>query len=251
VPIKKEDYFSKENEVSFMSYSQFSSFLDCEAKALAIIEGRYEEKPSKAFLVGGYVDAFFSGEMEGWKAKHPEAFKKDGSLISDLIHADEIIEAVQADSYFSSFFGGEKQVIETGEISGVPFKIKMDSLFPDKIVDQKTMKDVADIWVDGEKLPFWKAYHYDIQAAIYQEIHAQNSGVKLPYYLAVATKEDTPDKQLFRFSQQTLDAALDLVRTLAPRFDAIKRHQAEAKECGKCDYCKSVKRLSFMDIKEI
>ena len=36
---------------------------------------------------------------------------------------------------------------------------------------------------------FWKAWGYDIQGAIYQEVVRQNTGILLPFGLAVATKE--------------------------------------------------------------
>ena len=40
---------------------------------------------------------------------------------------------------------GGTQAIMTGEIEGVPVKIKVDSLRPDRIVDMKIMRDMEDI----------------------------------------------------------------------------------------------------------
>lgn len=243
--LSEQTYFS---HTELMSYSQFSHFLNCEAEALAEIEGRWEEPKSDSMLVGSYVDEFFNGKLDDFKAKHPEILKRDGTLKSDFVKAEQVIESINGDDFFKSFYGGAKQIIEVGTIAGVQFKVKMDSVFDDKIADQKVMKDCNDIWTKDGKVPFWKAYHYDIQAAIYQEIHAQNIGKKLPFYLAVSTKENIPDKRIFLFNQKTLDEALAMVRDLAPRFDAIKRHKVEPIGCGECDYCRSVKKLTERDI---
>ena len=125
----------------------------------------------------------------------------------------------------------------------MPFKIKMDSLLPDTIVDQKIMKDCADVWQKGY-VPFWKAYGYDIQMAIYQYIHAQNCGEMLPCKLAVATKEEVADLRVFKFKQETLDSALELVKEKAPRYQMIKLGNIEPTYCGCCAYCKSIKKLN-------
>ena len=139
----------------------------------------------------------------------------------------------------------------TGEINGVPFKIKVDSLLPDVTVDLKIMRDCSDSWRDGELLPFWKAWGYDIQAAIYREIRAQNDGEVKPFRLAVATKETEPDLQIYEFSDETLDEAYQTVYNLAPRFQAIKNGEIEAVRCGCCDYCKATKKLTNNDIRRI
>jgi hypothetical protein len=100
-------------------------------------------------------------------------------------------------------------------------------------------------------LPFWKAWGYDIQAAIYREIRAQNDGEIKPFRLAVATKETEPDLQIFEFSDETLAEAYQTVYNLAPRFEAIKRGEIEAQRCGCCDYCKTTKKLTNNDIRRI
>ena len=245
----ESDYFSPKSENSFMSYSQFVDFKNCEACALAKIRGEWKEEETTAMLVGSYLDARFSGDKD-FSSKHPEIFKKDGSLKAEFAQAETMIESVEKDSYFASYFKGEMQVIETGEIAGVPFKIKMDSVFEDKIVDIKTARSVDDQWSDkdGGRVPFWRLWRYDIQAAVYQEIHAQNTGKRLPFYLAVVTKEDYPNRVLVRFSDATLKAALEEVRSLAPKYQAIKEGKIAPNRCGSCDYCKSTKILSDSDI---
>jgi hypothetical protein len=75
--LSEQTYFS---HTELMSYSQFSHFLNCEAEALAEIEGRWEEPKSDSMLVGSYVDEFFNGKLDDFKAKHPEILKRDGTL---------------------------------------------------------------------------------------------------------------------------------------------------------------------------
>lgn len=254
IEVTNENYYSPEVEKEYMTYSQFKLFLECEAKALAIIEGRYERKSSDALIQGSYLDAHFSGEMDEFIKAHPEMFKKDGTLLAKYDVCENAIKAIEEDEFFhKQFFSGKPQQIVTGIIAGVPFKGKLDMLYEDYNVDMKLMKDVEDVWNAEErrKVPFWKQYGYDIQGAIYQELLRQNIAKRLPHHLAVVTKTDPVEKHAYRFSQGILDKALELVKSLAPRFQAIKNHEIEPNECGKCDYYHSTHKLDMFDIVEI
>ena len=248
------NYFDRQNEVAYMSYSQFKDFVECEAMALAILEGRYEKPKSDALLQGSYVDAYFSGELDQFKTDNPSLFKKDGTLLAKYEVCESVIKAVEEDPAFKAFFlSGETQRIFTGFIAGVPFKGKIDMLYDDRIVDMKCMADIAPKWNEEErrKVPFYTYYGYQIQAAIYQELVRLNTGKKLPYYLAVMTKTDPVEKHAFQFSQEVLDKALMLVKTLAPHFQAVKNHEEEPTECGHCKYFASTHKFDIFDIKTI
>jgi len=196
-------------------------------------------------LVGSYVDAYFSNELEQFIKNTPEIFKKDGTLKSDFAQADTIIEKIKSDEMMSKYLGGEHQVIMTGVIAGVKFKIKIDSYFPDKIiVDQKVMASMDEVWVEGKGwINFAEAYGYVIQGAIYREIVRQNTGKVFPFVLAVATKEEVTDMALLRIDDEDLDKALELVKELAPRFDAIKKGEIQPSRCEKCNYCKGTRKV--------
>lgn len=234
----------------FMSASQFKDFYKCEAYGLAKYRKEWIDETSNAFLIGGYVDAYFSKELENFKFNHTELFNKDGSLKSTFKIAEEVIAKIEQDDYMMQLLSGQTQLIQTGTISGVPFKIKIDSVLDDTIVDQKIMKDTKDVWDDGYKA-FWEVYGYDIQLAIYQYIHAQNEGVMKECKLAVATKETSPELAVYRFSQKTLDNALEIVKNLAPRYHEIKLGLIEPVGCGKCAYCKSKIKLNKTMEREI
>lgn len=246
--LTSENYFSPEAERLYMGSTQFKRFTQCEACAMAQIKGEWIIPKSTAMLVGSYVDAYFGGELDLFKAENPEIFTRNGELKSEFRQAEKIINRIERDPVFMNDMSGEQQVIMTGVINGVPFKIKIDSLHPDRSVDLKIMADVADKWKDGECKTFWAYWGHDIQGAIYREVRSQNDGEVKPFDLSVATKETEPDLQRFRFRDETLAEAYQTVYNLAPRFEAIKRGEIEPMRCGKCDYCKSTKILKQDEI---
>ena len=241
--LTQENYYSDQANLEYLSASQFKDFLKCEKEALAKAKGEIKEEPSKAMLVGSYVDAYFSNEMRTFTEQNPQIFNKDGTLKKDFEKANEIINAIKEDKLMMKMLNGRKQVIMTGEINGVKFKIKVDSLKDNYIVDQKIMSSITElVWVerDGKnvKTDFIDAYGYDIQGAIYQEIVRQNVGKKLPFVLAVATKEECPDRALIEIDQYYLDKALELVKEKCERFDLIKKGIIKPVGCGKCPTCR-------------
>lgn len=235
-----ENYFSPENQLAYMGASQFKSFLSCPAAALAEIRGEYRQEETTALLVGSYVDAYFEGTLDLFKAQHPALFKKDGGLKSDYVQAEQIIQRIERDEMFMRYMSGQKQVIMTGEIAGVPFKIKIDSFHPGRaIVDQKIMKDFESIWnpTEGRRLPYWQNWGYDFQGAIYREIVRQNTGETLPFMIAGATKQKVTRLEIGQIAPERLDYCLDIVKHEAPRFAAMKRGELPAERCEQCDYC--------------
>jgi hypothetical protein len=139
------------------------------------------------------------------------------------------------------YLSGTKQVIKTGEIEGVPFKIKIDVLHEGKaIVDLKVIKSFDREWRDGLKISFVEKWFYDIQGAIYQCVTGDN----LPFFIAGVTKEKEPDLAIINIPQARLDFCLDIVKKNVKRFDDIKKGLIEPKRCERCDWCRSTKVLS-------
>lgn len=250
--LNNSNYFSQENNMKYMGSSQFKTFfLDCEAMALAEVKGEYVREKTTSMLVGSYVDAHYEGSLDDFKLENPEIFLKNGGLKSEFRKAEEIIARLQRDELFSKYMSGNKQTILTGEIEGVPCKIKIDSFHPGKaIVDLKVVKDFARFWKDGLKLSFVEKWGYDLQMALYQCIE----GNKLPVFIAGVTKETVPDLEIINIHQERLDACMDIIRKHIKKFDDIKKGLIEPTRCGKCDYCKSTKVLkqiiSYEDIGE-
>lgn len=242
--LTQKNYFSRGASLKFMSVSQFKSFEKCPASALAEIKGKFKREETTSLLVGSYVDSYFEGTLANFIKHHPDIFKKDGTLKADYLQAEEIIKRILKDRLFKKYMSGEKQVIMTGSISGVPVKIKIDSLLPDKIVDLKIMKDFDNVY-DPEKgmCPWFEAWGYDLQGAVYQEIVRQNTGEKLPFYLAAATKEKVTDIDIVHINQKTLDFALERFKQNVEMFDAMKQGIITPDRCEKCQYCKETKKI--------
>lgn len=258
--LTNENYFSHEARMEYMGSSQFKAFVKCPSCELAKINEEFEEEKTTALLMGSYIDAYFSDEMEDFRHNNLEIFKKDGTLKSEFQQCEDIIKFIEKDEKFHKYLTGEHQKIMTGVIAGVPFKIKIDSFFQDKlIVDQKIMKDLSPVWSDEYHcyMNFVDYYGYNIQGAIYREVVRQNTGKTLPFVLHVTTKEKVPSKALIRIDDEDLDTALKLVEELAPIFDHYKHGQKltedEMKvleshqirlECGVCDWCKQNKMIT-------
>ena len=197
------------------------------------------------------MDAYFSNEMPEFQAAHPEMYNsRTGELKKDFIKADEIIARIEQDPLLVHYMSGEKQTIMTGEIEGVPFKIKMDSYLENEaIVDLKIMKDFNKVWSTAYKayINFVEAYDYDIELAIFQEIVRQKTGGKiLPCYLVCATKENPPDIGLFEIPQETLDKALQTVKNNLPRYLQVSQGKVAPHRCEKCAYCRSSKKAQLI-----
>ena len=135
-----ENYYSEAANFEYMSVSQYKDFagtygkLGCESMAMAKLRGEYEEEKTTALLVGSYVDAYFEGSLDEFKRKTSEIFTQKGELRAEYKRANQIIERIERDKYFMQCMSGEKQVIMTGEIFGIPWKIKMDSYIPDVVI---------------------------------------------------------------------------------------------------------------------
>ena len=252
--LTKKNYYGKNANRNYMSYSQFKDFCKCPAMAMAKIKGEYKQPMTDSLLVGSYVDSWLDGPraFELFKAEHPEILNsRTGELKANFRQAEEICQMIKKDKYLRKLLAGRRQKIFTCNILGVPFKAKLDSLHPDKIVDGKVLRDCQDAWIDGDKKPFIYINRYDLQAAIYQTAVEQNTGKKLPFYLAVTTKETVPDKRVFKISDEVIEEALQEIMRKAPTFQAMKEGKIPVPRCGHCDYCKSIKKLSEQDIEEI
>lgn len=242
--LTNENYFSLENNLKYMGVSQFKSFESCQASAYAEVTGNYERELTPSLLIGSYVDAHFEGTLDIFKSKHPQIFKRDGSLKAEYLNAEKIIGRIEQDEMFMDYMSGRKQVVMTGVIQNVPVKIKVDSLHDDKIVDLKVMKDFLPVYKNGQgKLNFIEAWGYDLQGAVYQEIVRQNTGKRLPFFIAAATKEKEPDIAIFEVSQDYLDIELQKFKENVLEYDAIKKGLVEPERCEHCNYCKMTKVL--------
>ena len=258
--ITDSNYYTAEANKEYMSVTQYKSFMGsvgrrgCEAKAMAILNGEWTEEPTTAMLVGSYVDAYYEGTLEAFKSSHPEMFKKGGELKSEFTHADYIIERSLQDKMFQGFMSGEKQVIMTGRIAGTEWKVKIDSYIPDKaIVDLKVVQqiheddrdDLKSMWVRDIGYVEWPEYWgYDVQGAVYQEIVYQNTGKRLPFFIAALDKQREPGMEIIHVPDPVLRDALTEVELNTPRVLDLKAGLDSPSRCECCDYCRHTRVLT-------
>lgn len=233
--LTNENYYSNDANREYMSVSQYKQFRKCEAMAMAELTGEWKQPKSTALLVGSYVDSWFEGTLAEFRLENPEIFKKDGTLKADYIQAEEIIRNLTEDNIFMEYMSGEKQRIFTRELFGVPWKIKIDILLPDKIVDLKIMRSMERIM--GKS--FVEHWEYDLQMAIYAAVY----GKYVETYLAVATKQTPMDKEIIHIPKWRREELLNETERFLPHIIAVKSGQIEPERCGVCEYCRATKKI--------
>lgn len=240
--LTQDNYYGQAAGWEYFSVSQYKDFCKCEAAALARLQGEYNPPPTRAMLVGSFVDAWAEGTLDAFKRGNPAIFTRKSELKAEFRKANEIIGRIKADPLFMQFLSGEKQKILTFGMFGVPWKMKMDSFSEGIcITDLKVVQNFRN-------LPLWR---YDLQGAVYQEGARLNGFGRLPFYLAAATKERVVNLDIFQVPQATLDMALREIGTNIGRFADVKRGIAEPEYCGVCDYCKGVKQARVRNYNEL
>ena len=112
------------------------------------------------------------------------------------------------------------------------------------ITDLKVIKDFNLIYNEAthQKENFIDYYDYLIQAALYQEIVYQNTGERLPFIIAAATKQKYSQRALLQIPQQVMDEKLEFLKQYLPHLQEVKQGKIEPKSCDKCYYCISKKK---------
>lgn len=271
VKLTKKNYYSQTAGKEFMSVSQFKQFQKCPAMAMAELRGEYERPQSKALLLGSFVDEMLTGtkksQIQFVCDNFSELFQKSSKLsklddagrlafvtdyfvdifnadnkpYAEIVQALETIERIKKQPLMMKHFKSKHQTIMTGEIAGVPFKIKMDNYKPDEFIAD--CKYMASLRSPNLFEPMVKYWGYDLQLSVYREIVRQNTGKTLPVYLDIATKETPSHLAVAEISPYDLDEALEKVKALAPHYQAIKNGEIQPTRCDEydCNYCTETK----------
>jgi len=259
--INKDNYYSKEIDRHYFSVSQYKSFLKCEAATMAKLKSDYEEPKSEALLFGSYVHSWLDNTQEQFKEENPDLFSSRGAskgqLKAQYKLADEMIKVLESDPFVMMALDGEKEVIMTGELFGVPWKIRMDVYNPQygRFADLKTVKDIYEkYWhPDIGYCSFVEAYGYITQMAVYTEIESQNRGGDwLENFIVAVSKQDPPDKAIITVDQVSLNIELEDIQNKMERFKAVKTGIEKPNSCGKCYYCRKNKMITnVLDYREL
>ena len=246
--LTSRNYYSRKANLAYFSVSQFKAFMDCGAAAMAELNGEYTPQRGRALLLGSYVDEMLTGSPASRKkfilSNEGELFKKNGDPYADVAQASDTIERIKRQPLMMKYLDGNHQTIMTGEIEGVPFKIKMDCYRPGEfIADFKYMASLRSPNLFESFVSYWR---YDIQAAAYQEIVYQNTGQRLPFIFDVATKEVPAHLAVGEISQWNIDKAMNVVKGNIARFQKIKSGEILPERCEAydCDFCTATKILT-------
>jgi hypothetical protein len=231
-----------------LSKSAYKNLTECAARQIAIDLGEWKQETTIPMLIGSYVDAYFSGTLDEFKAKNPQIYKKDGTLYASMEPAEAAIKTIEADPLLLTYVKGDKMQYEVNcTIGGATYKGFIDSLHTDRaIVDLKVVADLYAKVCNNEQHKYvsWiEAYGYDRQGAIYQEAIYQQTGKRLPFFLAVVTKQTPPDKAVIQIPQGRIDVLLEEMEKNSKELVDIRSGLIPAKRCEKCEFCRKTKKL--------
>ncbi len=261
-----DNYHSLDANKTFMSVSQFSDFMDCPARAVAILNGKFkDEESSKALAIGSYVDAklltpdrasavlerekewFFKRERKSKTCPEP-GFSDEPTAAKEL--ADKMIARAMGDSMFMRALSGRSQTIITFEMFGVMWKTMLDVEDADSksFTDLKTTASLTRTsWVDVLKrhAPFYEVWNYWRQIAVYRKSFKALHGFDPEaQFIAALTKEDPPDLGIYSFEDgRRFEAELNKIAYDLPAVMAAKSGEIEPRRCNCCDYCRGTKVL--------
>lgn len=267
--LTEQNYYSPAMNQKYCSASQMKQFIGCpmipgcEARAMAEIRGEWKPEVTKALLQGSILDALWENDdPEYIVERFPECVSSRGAtkgqLKADYQDAIAWYQLTLKSKRFCEYMAGDKQVILTGEIEGLPFKIKIDSFHEGKaIVDLKTTRTLDRnyrIYIpdSGERLPFYEALNYPLQLAIYREVVRQRTGDTLPCYLACVDKQPHPICDIIQIPNKRLDEALEEVKRNCEKIIMLKSGEIEPIRCNHsdCDYCRDTHTCEVISTEE-
>ena len=249
--LDNHNYHSNEANQHYMSVSQFKQAMECEAAMVAEIKGEHIRPHSPAMAVGSYLHTAFDSAQafsEYLEQHHDEIYNMRGNKYKDYEKADEMIETLRNDKFCMMALEGEKEVIYTGELFGVQWKIRVDNINHNNqfFSDIKTTQELAKrYW--SEKYNSWvsfvQAYDYILQMYVYREIIAQNTGLYYSPYIVAITKESPPDKAVLHFNDDRFGFERDYIEQLLPSIIEAKQGNKTPHRCEKCTYCRRIKQI--------
>lgn len=253
------NYYDHETDKAFQSVSMFKSFMECEAKTMAIINDEWQpQQDPTALLVGNYVHSYFESEEAHQKfvdAHKDELLTKSGKLKAAYGKAEEMIDALKKHDRFNRLYTGDKEAIVTGEIYGVKWKGKIDCLNINRnyFIDLKTTADAhKKIWCANKHkyVSFVEGYGYYLQMAIYKRLIAQTyDGLVCEPYMVAVSKQDPPDVIPIDFTsdydRECMNEAMAKVEELQPHIEDVRAGRVAPTRCEHCDYCRATKDFKF------
>uniref|UniRef100_UPI003F692414 PD-(D/E)XK nuclease-like domain-containing protein n=1 Tax=Streptococcus pluranimalium TaxID=82348 RepID=UPI003F692414 len=262
--LTQENYYE---DKTYLTNSRYKRYQQCQAKAYAVDNGNWvENRDETPLLLGNYVHSYFesSEAHEKFLAENGDKLlaksgKNKGNLKADFVIGDKMIASLKDDDGFGSLYHGypsdrvEKEMIVFGEVEGVPVKGKLDSvnLTRGYFVDLKTMKSIyAEEWNAElrKRVPVAVnnilGFGYHGQLGLYRELLRQMTGNDFRPYIVAVSKEAVPDKDILKIDDEWLEEGLDKLKSDIVEVWNVIQGKQEPKKCGRCDYCRSQKKLN-------
>lgn len=262
--LTQENYYE---DTEYLTNSRLKRYQQCQAKALAVDTGEWvEDRDETPLLLGNYVHSYFESPEahEKFLAENGDKLlaktgKNKGSLKSDFLIGDKMIASLRDDDGFNRLYHGypddevQKEMIVYGEIEGIPVKGKLDSVNVSRgyFVDLKTMKSIyAEEWnVELRKrvpaaVNNILGFGYHGQLALYRELLKQMTGKEFRSLIVAVSKENIPDKDILKIDEEWLEEGLEKIKSGIVNVWSVIQGAQKPKNCGRCDYCRSQKKLN-------
>lgn len=263
--LNEQTYFTPEANLKWLDCSTYKNVVGtagrkgCECRALAIAKGEYEQPKTEALLIGSYVDAYFDNSLSQFCLDNMDdvfskasikKFEKSGKAedlerLAAFKQADIMIKRAIKEPLFMKYVEGETQKILTAEIEGVPIRVKLDSFDGNRITDVKTAASITETYYAkdlGQRLTFIEYFGYVEQAYFYQTAVEQNFGKRLPFYLAVITKEKHnnvphPRVAVIQIPDKVIEDKGKEIKEKIPGVWRLLQGEYEPIPCGTCEWC--------------
>lgn len=228
----------------YVSFSTWNNYQRCEAAALARDKGELQFEASEAMIVSKYIEAKLIGseeEVEKLFEEHPEIINsrtKEPKVA--YLRAEKAVEEAKEDSTFMAHLKGDKQIKLEGVIDGVKIMGYADNINDNRFIsDLKAMANLNRAWNDENrrKVSFVEDRNYAIQGYLYTEMYRQQTGLEVPYYLAVMTKQDPSKRVIVTFDDEAMAVAEEKFKHGLRAIKAIRGGKLDPEFCGQCDYC--------------
>lgn len=246
--LTRENYHSPEAKARWLSSSDVKKAMRCEA---AWAFGGPEDEDKEAFLFGHLFEALVTGERYDNPLLYSSRGPTAGELKFEYRFAEDMARAVRRSPMLERLIDRcDKQVIMTGEIGGLPFRVMCDLMDTNgSIFDIKSARSFAPRY-DEDKASYrdwWAIWDYPVQLWIYREIARQN-GIDAPRVGLIAASKQNADVQALVFSRETMEAAEADARYAIDRIAAIRDGDLPIK-CEHCQWCIDHKEIT--DFEEV
>lgn len=246
-----------------MSATWFKKFEQCEAGALDELLNPVKVETTP-MLVGNYIHSYFESKQahDAFIKQHDADIKtRIGTLRAPFQQAETMIERMNNFDEFNFFYNNgdcEKEKIVTGDLYGVNWKGKIDSLNIKKgyFCDLKTTADIHRIFYNPDSHRYdrlwFDQYNYGLQMAAYKKLLQAKYHKPFEVYIFAVDKASEPGVEAIKVDMGRIEAGLQEIQTYQPELLKVLQGDQEPRRCGHCDYCRrTYQPFGFKTVDEV